>query len=313
MGLRILIAEPEDAFRSELARALDGHEVFEALSADAALAALREKPFPLVVTNLLLGNTCGLRLVERARELDPDALAVVTIDRPATGEISRALEAGAYDWLARDAGRAQKKAVLRRAIERVTLARENLNLLSSLKRNVEAFGFQNRKLEEMATRDGLTGLFNQRYFREALELELSRCRRHERKLSLVFADVDFFKKYNDTQGHLAGDALLTTLADLITGASRRSTVVSRHGGEEFVLLVPETDRPGVRAYAEKLRVTVATHPFPGREALPAGKVTMSFGVATFPDDGEDAEALLKHADDALYRAKNSGRNAVCGP
>lgn len=312
MSLRILVAEPDRSFRSDLLGALDGHDVHGASSAAQALAALSTHPYPLLVTNLVLGEVCGLGLWARALELDADALVVVTLDRPEQAEIRRVLGAGAYDWLARQAPADQRTAVLRRAVERVLLRRENLNLLGSLKRNVEAFGVQNRKLEEMATRDGLTGLFNQRYFREALELELSRCRRHGRKLSLIFADVDFFKKYNDTQGHLAGDALLTTLGALITAASRRSTVVTRYGGEEFVLLVPETDREGTLVYAEKLRALVEAHHFTTPDGLPAGRITMSFGVATFPENGQDSATLLKSADDALYRAKNAGRNTVCG-
>ena len=164
----------------------------------------------------------------------------------------------------------------------------------------------------MATRDGLTGLFNHRYFIAAFELELARCRRHDRVLSLIFADVDFFKKYNDTQGHQAGDALLASLAQLISRESRRSTIVARYGGEEFVLLVPETGRAGALRYAERIRSTVEAYPFPVREDQEHGRITLSLGVATFPENGSDANTLLKYADSALYLAKDSGRNKVCG-
>ena len=109
------------------------------------------------------------------------------------------------------------------------------------------------------------------------ETELSRCRRHERVLSVVFADVDFFKQFNDRQGHLAGDEVLANLAKLITSMSRKSTIVARYGGEEFVLLAPETAREGSLMYAEKLRTAVASHPFQGRETQPGGRVTMSLG------------------------------------
>ena len=140
---------------------------------------------------------------------------------------------------------------------------------------------------------------------------MARCRRHKRWLSLAFADVDHFKKYNDAQGHLAGDSLLSELGRLLTSYGRKSTIIARYGGEEFVLVVPETDHHGALTYAENVRKLVENHPFPGRETQPDGKITLSIGVATFPEHGTDANALIKHADDALYRAKNSGRNSVC--
>lgn len=311
MGLRIMIVDPDEAFRGDLARALADHEVREVAGPAAASAALRENAYPLVIARFSPHDKGWTQLVEQARASDADSLVVATIDRDAPASALDALARGAHDCLSRPCTSVEMLAVLRRAVGYVSLLRENQDLVSSLKRTVEAFGFQNRRLEEMATRDGLTGLFNQRYFRESFELELSRCRRHGRPLSLVFADVDFFKKYNDTQGHPAGDDLLVTLAGLITAASRRSTIIARYGGEEFVLLVPETDRRGATQYAEKLRALVAGHPFPGREALPGGCVSMSFGVATFPEDGEDSESLFRAADAALYRAKHAGRNAVC--
>ena len=128
----------------------------------------------------------------------------------------------------------------------------------------------------------------------------------------MLADLDYFKKYNDTQGHLAGDELLSALGSLITRESRKSTIVARYGGEEFALLIPETDREGALKYAEKIRSLVEAYPFHGRETHPGGKITMSLGVATFPENGTDANALIKCADDALYRAKDAGRNTVCG-
>ena len=118
-------------------------------------------------------------------------------------------------------------AVLRRAVRHATLLRENHNLVLSLKRNVEALGLQNRRLEYLASRDGLTGLFNHRYLRETFDVELSRCVRYGRVLSFVLADIDYFKKYNDTQGHLAGDHLLSTLGGIMSTQSRKSSIVAR--------------------------------------------------------------------------------------
>lgn len=297
MGLRVLIADEDDSFRGHLASALDGHEFVEARSTAQALELLGGDPFSLVIS--------GMDLLDKARSRDPWALVVVTVDAACPGEAAQALRAGAHDYLVRPCEDDVLAAVLRRAIEQITLVRENRALLFSLKQNVEALGRQNKRLEHLATRDGLTGLYNHRYLREIFEVELSRCKRHDRVLSIVFADIDYFKKYNDTHGHLAGDKLLSTFGEVISRQSRKSTVIARYGGEEFVLLVPETDHPGALRYAEKIRSSIEAHVFDD------GRITLSMGVATFPEHGKDADTLIKHADDALYRAKDSGRNRVC--
>ena len=163
---------------------------------------------------------------------------------------------------------------------------------------------------DMANRDGLTGLYNNRYLREMLDQELNRSRRHRRHFSLLFLDIDHFKSYNDTHGHIAGDNLLCTLAKLLQESSRGETLTARYGGEEFVLLVPEADSRSARTYADILSRMVEEHPFSGRETQPLGRVTVSVGVATFPEAGEDPTTLIDHADKALYASKNRGRNIV---
>jgi diguanylate cyclase (GGDEF)-like protein len=162
----------------------------------------------------------------------------------------------------------------------------------------------------MANRDGLTGLYNHRFFREALEQELARARRHRRQFALLFMDIDHFKHYNDSHGHLAGDALLRSVAMLLQERSRGETLAARYGGEEFVMLVPETNAEGARRYAEILREMFERHTFAGRESQPAGRLTMSFGVAAYPEAGDDSASLIDAADKALYHSKGSGRNRV---
>jgi diguanylate cyclase (GGDEF)-like protein len=112
-------------------------------------------------------------------------------------------------------------------------------------------------------------------------------------------------------GHLAGDELLRELAQLIKKSCRTTTIPARYGGEEFVMLTPETDKESARICAERLRASIENHAFAGREQQPGGKVTLSVGVSTFPEDGYDADALIAKADRALYRAKEQGRNRVC--
>jgi diguanylate cyclase (GGDEF)-like protein len=124
-------------------------------------------------------------------------------------------------------------------------------------------------------------------------------------------DVDAFKKYNDTYGHPEGDKILITLANIFSDSLRKSDTVARYGGEEFVLILPETEREGALHLAENIRRNVFDHPFPGRETQPFGRITISLGVATFPEDGTDGSSLIERADKALYAAKTGGRNKVC--
>ena len=162
----------------------------------------------------------------------------------------------------------------------------------------------------MAHRDGLTGLYNHRYFREAFEKEIARSERHGHAISLIFIDIDHFKNYNDTHGHLAGDEVLRGLSRLIEERCRASSVVARYGGEEFVILVPETDKPGALTLGDAIRRAVEEYPFAGEDGQPLGRLTLSLGVSTYPEDGTDGQTLVNHADMALYQAKRKGRNRI---
>jgi diguanylate cyclase (GGDEF)-like protein len=162
----------------------------------------------------------------------------------------------------------------------------------------------------MALTDGLTGLYNSRHFYHVLEQELLRSERHGHTFSLLMFDLDDFKSYNDRYGHLAGDDLLRELADLIRSLIRRSDTAFRYGGEEFMLILPETPRPDALALAERLRQAVQEHAFVVREGIPLGRITISIGVATYPEDAQDVEGLVNAADMALLRAKKS-KNRVC--
>lgn len=167
----------------------------------------------------------------------------------------------------------------------------------------------NLRLSELSLKDPLTGMYNRRYFTMRLDEEVKRFLRTDQPLGLVFTDVDHFKQVNDRWGHAAGDAVLTTVARLLSRNSRNFTVIARLGGDEFVTLLVNTPRAGVRAYAQRIRRTIESH------AFPSGPVTISVGLATLPEDvlrvgTVSGEALLQASDRALYRAKRTGRNRV---
>lgn len=167
-----------------------------------------------------------------------------------------------------------------------------------------------RRLSEMALTDALTQLPNRRHFEDVLRAELDRLRRHGGECSVAMVDVDSFKHYNDTVGHMAGDNVLRELADVMRRELRLHDMVARYGGEEFALLMINTGKSEALPVLERLRHDVQEHPFRHRDIQPTGRLTVSAGLASFPQDGDSYEALMKKADDALYEAKRGGKNQV---
>jgi len=165
--------------------------------------------------------------------------------------------------------------------------------------------------ERQAITDPITGVHNYRYFRIQIEREIGRAQRHGKSFSIVMIDIDNFKEYNDAHGHLNGDLALKIVAGGLVKNIRRSDVLARYGGDEFVLILPELGKNQARKLAEKLCDVISKTKLPAKKYVPKVALTISLGVATFPDDGDIEENLLKKADEALYLAKDSGRNTVC--
>ena len=174
-----------------------------------------------------------------------------------------------------------------------------------------------QRYKELSLTDYLTGLFNKRYFQSRFVEEVTRARRSSYDLSLIFCDIDYFKRINDRFGHHIGDEVLRTTAQILSGSIdelniisrlRKSDIIARYGGEEFVVILPETGKTGAAIAAERLRKKIENHTF----TLHGEKVhiTMSFGVAELSPTDEDHTEIIKNADYAMYKAKNSGRNRV---
>ena len=166
------------------------------------------------------------------------------------------------------------------------------------------------KTHRRAITDPLTKLYNVGFFRERLDIELDRARETGDQLSVVLFDIDHFKHFNDTNGHEEGNVVLTALARLMKEVGRRGDILARYGGEEFISLLYGAGRDEAARFAETVRKAIEGHPFRGGEKQPGGRVTVSGGVAVFPDDSGDAQALVEAADRNLYRAKERGRNCV---
>lgn len=163
-----------------------------------------------------------------------------------------------------------------------------------------------------AVTDGLTGLYNHRYFQDRFEEEVERARRYQHPLSLMMLDLDDFKIYNDTNGHIAGDLLLVEISKVLKRAVRKVDTAARYGGEEFAVILPATKKKGALIIAGRICQKIADYRFPNQSVMPKGRITASIGVASLGEDSDSHTKLLDCADKALYRAKANGKNQAMG-
>ena len=312
--IQILVVDDESSVRAVLSEVLeeDGFQVEHATSGNNALDIMEEKEFALVITDINMPGISGIELLEEIKEKKPETEVIIITSFASLDTAVTALRLGAYDYLFKPFEDLELiSAAAKRATEKVRLQNENKLLLDELQQKNTALENANHKLKVLATRDGLTGLYNHRYFQEILQNEITQANPMDDVFSLLFMDLDHFKSYNDTHGHLEGDKLLRTLSRILYKGLRKTDVIARYGGEEFVVILPETPRENARIVAEKIRRYVESFKFYGRETQPLGTVTISIGLATFPLDGIEKQDLIKAADDALYRAKDKGRNCIC--
>ncbi len=313
MAGKILVVDDDMAIRGVVSEVLmdDGHQVETAASAEEALEKFNSDDFGLVMSDIRMSGMNGIQLLEAIKAKEDPAQFVIMTSHASIETAIQAIKLGAYDYLVKPFESLELISnTASRALESLMLARERDLLVASLTRNNAELERLNKFFRELAIRDGLTGLYNHRYFHEALSGEVDRARRYERELSVLFIDVDYFKAFNDTHGHQKGDELLKELAELLEARVRETDVVARWGGEEFVIMAPETGASDAAEMAESLRQSVADHPFPDRETQPAERITVSIGVATLLSNGTD-KSLVFRADKAVYEAKAKGRNAVC--
>jgi len=311
--IRVLIVDDEVVIREMLAQHLTDEEfdVVTASSGEEALKIFREDPNHLVVTDIRMGGMSGIELLENIKELDKEAVVIIITSHASLDNAVATLKAGAFDYIFKPFEDLDViTQVIHRGLERIQMLHENRQLIENLEENNQIIERANEELKELVIRDGLTNLFNHRYFMEVLDKEMDRAVRYERALCLIMLDVDNFKEFNDTHGHPAGDGVLKIIADLFDSRLRSVDIPARYGGEEFSIILPETDLKGGRIVADEIRAMVENYPFEGRETQPLGKITISAGVAEFSDYAEESSVFLKRADDALYRAKGEGRNQV---
>ena len=293
-----------------------------AISAADALELLTKKEYAVVVTDQRMPGMTGVELLEKTVDLYPQLIRIIVTGYTDNQSLIDAINMGRiYKYITKPWARNDMSVTIKRAIEAYRLAKENERLLRELKTKNEELEAKveertrklreaNTKRHQLAITDGLTGLFNHRYFHEKWREEIKRSERYGEPVTLIIMDVDNFKNYNDRRGHPQGDVLLRDLAMLLEQSCREVDVVSRYGGEEFAIILPRTGKPDAARLAERIRSRIESSPFPHREVQPGGRLTCSFGLAAFPEHGATASTVLERSDQALYAAKQGGRNQV---
>lgn len=234
----------------------------------------------------LIGYILTLRIIKPIQEL------CLVIQQVAAGDFSRQVDLYSAD---RDVA---------------NLLESFSDMLSSFRSIVNQITGKKAELEILAVTDDLTKLYNYRYFQRRLAEELEEAAKNCYQVSLVMIDIDYFKQFNDTYGHPQGDRVLRSVAQIIKNTLRESDVVVRYGGEEFAIVLSRTSKYESLEIAERIRMNIENHPFILEREIPAVTLTISLGLATYPQDAVDKDKLIASADYALYEAKNQGRNKV---
>ncbi len=263
----------------------------------AALLKLSEQPVDVLIVSLSLTNADGLRLCSQVRSLERTRhLPILIIVEPSDeARLLRGLDMGVNDYVVRPIDRHEMMARVKTQVKR--------------KRHADLLKARLEESVEMAITDGLTGLHNRRYMEGHLKTLVSQSIQSGRSLSLLVADIDYFKSVNDTYGHDVGDHVLREFARRFRRNTRGIDLACRLGGEEFVIIMPDTDLARAIQVGERLRATIAADPF----SIASNKelrVTASVGISTLENRDDTPETLFKRADRALYSAKREGRNRV---
>jgi diguanylate cyclase (GGDEF)-like protein len=273
----------------------EGYAVETVSSGEDAVMKLRDQRFDYVITDLMMPGMSGLQVLETVKQLDPETEVVVMTGYASLNTAVECMKLGAADYLNKPINIDEIRIILHRMIEK-----------RSLQQKAKEVDFY----KELSRTDGLTQLYNHKFFHQLLATEISRAQRYGGQLSLLMIDVDHFKAYNDGNGHPMGDAALQKVAWILSETSRDVDSVSRYGGEEFAIITPETPKAGALELAERLRRRIEEADFQKAEVMPGGKFTISIGVASFPEDASTKAELIEKADQALYLAKTGGRNRV---
>lgn len=295
MAAPVLIVDDDEAVLETMHEFIfrAGYQVYSASSAEKALEMLKDISVEIVITDILMPGMDGLQLTEIVKN-DHDADVIVMTGYCGDYSYEEAINKGASDFVFKPVRFEELLLRLKRVLKERQLSRERTRMLG--------------ELQNLAITDGLTNLYNSRHFFNQLESEMGRCQRYQHPLSLMLLDIDHFKQYNDSYGHLEGDKVLVRIAKIITEGLRTIDSAFRYGGEEFTAILPETRGEEAQKVAQRLRSVVEAEPFCPEPGKVAG-ITISIGVTELRPKEKKSE-FVQRADQAMYLSKQHGRNRV---
>lgn len=268
----------------------------------------------IILQDLVMPELDGLTMVKFYRANPVTALVpIIVLSTKEEPEIkSKAFELGANDYLVKLPDKIELIARIRYHSQAYINQKQRDEAFKALRKSQQRLAQANKILQRLSSLDGLTGISNRRRFDQLLKKEWLRAIRHSSSISIIMIDIDFFKLFNDTYGHQGGDDCLKQVAETLESSIHRETdMVARYGGEEFVAILPETGVQGALEVAKKMRSQIEGQHIPHKSSKITDHLTISVGVATaIPERGSKPEALIAAADQALYEAKNNGRNQV---
>ena len=287
-AFNILVVEDDENIFKVLDKTFigDRYKLWRVTTGKEALNLIKEIHFIVVISELYIADMDGIELIKRIKKIDSRVNIIVLTAYSFANSAVKALEAGAYAYLLKPLNTEELKLMLRRSIE-------NTCLLIQVGRK--------KYYQDISILDSLTSVFNHRHFDDVLKWQIDHMQRFPQVFSLFIIDIDYFKKYNDTHGHVEGDKVLHNVAQLLVTLTRDTDTVFRYGGEEFTVIMPQTPNQEAQIVGQRLIEGVRRQ----------SSITISIGLSTFPDDTHVKEVLVVKADKALYRAKRLGRDQLC--
>jgi diguanylate cyclase (GGDEF)-like protein len=294
---RILVVDDDSMVREVVVESVKiaGFTADECADGAEALEKNTQQAYDLMITDMRLPGLDGLSLIKKLRSLKSDTDVIVMTGYGSIENAVECMKAGALEYLIKPFTVDQIQLAVSKAVEH-----------RELRRRAQESQFY----KELSYVDGLTRIHNRRYFDEALQAEVIKAKRFGSGLVLLLIDIDDFKIYNDRNGHQKGDEALAKMGQILKSACRGYDIVTRYGGEEFAILFPVATTRNAHELAGRIVKEVRQTDFEGEHLLPSGALTISVGVACFPEDAAAPAELVRRADEALYEAKNTGKNRI---